>query len=164
MDKTLSQNEVLDLIARWLPSGGKVLDVGCGSGKMLAVLAERGISGMGIDPYVRDVERCHRLAAEEMDRLSESFDLVYTRYALHHLDAPRQFPRNARSVLHPEGVLLIVDWVAGARTGVPEGYFALQTVVRWVREAGFQVVREEVRGQSMVVVARPRFVEGGSKR
>jgi hypothetical protein len=43
---------------------------------------------------------------------------------------------------------------------VPEGYFALQTVVRWVREAGFQVVSEEVREQSMVVVAKPQLIGG----
>jgi SAM-dependent methyltransferase len=152
----LGQNEMLDLITRWLPPGGKVLDVGCGSGGMLAALAERGIPGLGIDPYARDSEHCRRLAAEEMDCLSEPFDLVYARYTLHHLDAPRQFPGNARSVLRPEGVLLIVDWVAGARTGVSEGYFTLQTVVRWVREAGFQVMRDEVWGQSMVIVAKPQ--------
>jgi SAM-dependent methyltransferase len=160
----LDQNEMLDLIARWLPPGGRVLDVGCGSGRMLAALAGRGISGFGIDPSARDSERCRRLAAEEMDQLSESFDLVYARYTLHHLDAPRRFPRNARTVLWPEGVLLIVDWVEGARTGVPEGYFALQTVVRWVREADFQVVREEVRRQSMVIVAKPQLMEGESER
>lgn len=73
---------------------------------------------------------------------------------LHHLDAPQRFPENARSVLRPEGVLLIVDWIEGARTGIPEGYLALQTVVRWVREAGFQLLREKVRGQSMVIVAK----------
>jgi SAM-dependent methyltransferase len=156
----LGHNEMLDLIARWLPPGGKVLDVGCGSGEMLAALAERGIPGLGIDPYTRDSEHCRRLAAEEMDRLSESFDLVYTCYTLHHLDTPRQFPRNARLVLRPEGVLLIVDWVAGARTGVPEGDLALQTVVRWVREASFQVVSEEVREQSMIIVAKPQLIGG----
>jgi SAM-dependent methyltransferase len=156
----LGDSEMLGLIARWLPPGGKVLDVGCGSGRMLANLAERGIPGVGIDPHTRDSEHCRRLAAEEMDCLSESFDLVYTLYTLHHLDAPRRFPRKARSVLRPEGVLLIVDWVAGARTGVPEGYFALQTVVRWVREAGFQVVSEEVREQSMIIVAKPQLIGG----
>ena len=74
----LGEREMLDLIVRWLPPGGEVLDVGCGSGRMLAALAERGIPGLGIDPYARDIGRCRRLAAEEMDQLSELFDLVYT--------------------------------------------------------------------------------------
>lgn len=145
---------MLDLIETWLPDGGKVLDVGCGRGGMLAALAERGIQAWGIDPYVRDVEHCVRLAAEEMDELTERFDLVYTRYALHHLDAPRHFPENARSVLRPEGVLLIVDWAAGARTGFSEGYFYPPAVARWVREAGFDVLSEDERDQSMVIVAK----------
>jgi SAM-dependent methyltransferase len=104
--------------------------------------------------YVRGVEGCRRLYAEEMGELSEPFDLIYTRYALHHLDWPRRLPENARAVLRPEGVLPIVDWAKGARTGIAESYFALDTVARWVREAGFQVLAEAVREQSMVIVAR----------
>jgi SAM-dependent methyltransferase len=148
----LSENEMLDLITTWLPSGGRVLDVGCGSGRVLTALVARGISGTGIDPYASDAERCHRLRAEEMEQLPESFDLVYMRYTLHHLDVPQQFPHKARSVLRPGGVLLIVDWVEGARTGIAERYFPSQAVAGWVCEAGFQLMCEDVRGQSMVIV------------
>lgn len=152
----LDEGEMLDLIIAWLPPGGKVLDVGCGSGRLLTALAEHGISGIGIDPYAREAElsKCRRLRAEEMDQLAEPFDLVYTRYTLHHLDAPQRFPEKARSVLCPGGVLLIVDWVEGTRTGVSERYFAPQTVAGWVRKAGFRLLCEDVRGQSMVVVSK----------
>jgi hypothetical protein len=81
---------MVGLIARWLPPGGKVLDVGCGNGRMPTASPKRGISGLGIDPYADDVGRRRRLTAEEMDQLSKSFDLVYRRYTLHHLDAPRK--------------------------------------------------------------------------
>jgi SAM-dependent methyltransferase len=150
----LSESEMLDLITTWLPPSGRVLDVGCGSGHLLTALAERGISGVGIDPYAGNSERCRRLRAEEMDELAEQFDLVYTRYTLHHLGAPQRFPERARSVLCPGGVLLIVDWIKGARTGVPEQYLAPQTVAGWVRKAGFQLLFRDVRGQSMVVVGK----------
>jgi SAM-dependent methyltransferase len=109
---------------------------------------------MGIDPYASNTKRCHRLRAEEMDQLTERFDLVYTRYTLHHLDAPQRFPEKVRAVLRPGGVLLIVDWVKGARTGVPERYLAPQTVAGWAHKAGFQLLCEDVRGQSMVVVGK----------
>jgi SAM-dependent methyltransferase len=150
----LGEGEMLDLITTWLPPNGRVIDVGCGSGRLLTALAERGISGIGIDPYASNAERCRHLRAEEMDQLAERFDLVYTRYTLHHLDAPQRFPERARSVLRPSGVLLIVDWVEGARTGVPERYSAPQTVAGWVRKAGFRLLCEDVRGQSMVIVGR----------
>jgi SAM-dependent methyltransferase len=148
----LGESEILELILAWLSPDGRVLDVGCGSGRMLAALAEHGISGIGIDPYASDTERCRRLRAEEMDQLAEQFDLVYTCYALHHFDAPQRFPEKALSVLCPDGLLLIVDWVEGARTGVSERYFAPQTVAGWVRGAGFNLQLEEARGQSMIIV------------
>jgi 2-polyprenyl-3-methyl-5-hydroxy-6-metoxy-1,4-benzoquinol methylase len=150
----LRENELLDLITTWLPPGGQVLDVGCGSGQMLRILAERGISGLGIDPYASNAERCRRLRAEEMDQLTESFDLVYTHYTLHHLDGPQQFPHKVRSVLRPGGALLIVDWIEGARTGIAERYLAPQAVAGWICEAGFRLLREDVRGRSMVIVGR----------
>lgn len=157
-------NEMLDLIQTWLPPDGKVLDVGCGRGRMVAALTVRDVDVLGIDPYVRDIERCLHLAAEEMDRLTQRFDLVYTRYALHHLDAPRRFPENARSVLRPGGILITVDWAAGARTGVREGYFSPPAVARWMREAGFQVVRADERDESMVIVAKLPPARWRSKR
>jgi SAM-dependent methyltransferase len=150
----LSEGEMLDLIITWLPPGGRVLDIGCGSGRLLTALTKRGVSGMGIDPHASDAEHCRHLRAEEMDQLADRFDLVYTRYTLHHLDAPQRFPEKVRSVLCPSGILLIVDWVKGARTGVPERYLAPQTVAGWVSKAGFQLLCEDVRGQSMVVVGK----------
>jgi SAM-dependent methyltransferase len=158
-------DEMLNLIAAWLPRGGTVLDVGCGSGRMLAALAKRDISGMGIDPYPSDTRRCRHLRAGEIDQLAEQFDLVYTRYALHHFGAPQQFPDKARSVLRAGGVLLIVDWFEGARTGVSERYLALQAVAGWVRGAGFELLRQEIRGQSMIIVGKlpPADVETGGK-
>lgn len=50
----LNESEILELIMTWLPPGGRVLDVGYCSGRMLTVLAERGISRMGIVPYTGD--------------------------------------------------------------------------------------------------------------
>jgi len=124
----LSDEVMADLIETLLSAGGTVLDVGCGGGHTLAVLAGRGISGMGIDPYPHGGEvPCWQLRAEEIGTLEKQFDLIYTVYSLHHFDAPRKFLREVRHVLRPAGVLLIVDWVEGARTGAREHYLAART-------------------------------------
>lgn len=83
---------------------------------------------------------------------SGRFDLVYTRYALHHFDAPQRFPEKAQSVPCPGRFPLIVDWVQGARTGVSERYYASQTVAGWMCGAGFNLLLKRVRRQSMVMV------------
>jgi SAM-dependent methyltransferase len=72
-----------------------------------------------VDPYPYGSAPCQRLYAEEISTLGEQFDLIYTLYALHEFDAAERFLREAKEVLRPSGVLLIIDWVRGARTGGP---------------------------------------------
>ncbi|MFW6115834.1 MAG: class I SAM-dependent methyltransferase, partial [Chloroflexota bacterium] len=74
----MSEDDFCELIVSWLPPDGRVLDVGCGRGDMLLALEQRGIPGMGIDPYADEDGRRRRLRAEEMGQLGRSFDLVYT--------------------------------------------------------------------------------------
>jgi len=150
----LGDEAVADLIIEHLSSGGRVLDVGCGGGHTLRALARRGVEGIGIDPHPYGRAPCRRLRAEEISTLQEQFDLVYTLHALHEFDAPEQFVREAKEVLQPDGVLLIMDWARGARTGVRERYFAIETVAGWMADAGFDILRQEVRGQTMILAGQ----------
>jgi 2-polyprenyl-3-methyl-5-hydroxy-6-metoxy-1,4-benzoquinol methylase len=160
--KVLGDKAVVELIVELLPSGGRVLDVGCGGGHILRALARRGVKGIGVDLRPYGGAPCRRLHAEEISTLGEQFDLVYTLHALHEFDAPQRFPTEARGVLCPGGVLLIMDWVRGAKTGVQERYSAIETVVGWMASAGFEMLRQEVRGQTMVLAGRvPIFKETG---
>ena len=150
----LGDKAVVELIVEYLPSGGRVLDVGCGGGHILRTLAQRGVNGIGVDPHPHGSVPCQRLNAEEISTLREQFDLIYTLHALHEFDAPEQFPKEVREVLRPGGVLLIMDWVRGAWTGARERYFAIETVAEWMDDAGFDMLRQEVRGQTMVLAGR----------
>jgi len=107
----LGDEEVAELIVDLLPPGGRVLDVGCGGGHTLRALARRGVEGMGVDPHPYGRAPCRHLHAEEISTLEERFDLVYTLHALHEFDAPERFPREAKQILRPGGILLVMDRV-----------------------------------------------------
>jgi SAM-dependent methyltransferase len=53
-----------DLVARFVPPGSRVLLVGCGSGRDLVALAERGCRMTGIDPAERALRIAGRLLRE----------------------------------------------------------------------------------------------------
>ncbi len=154
-DRVITDEEVADIVQSLTPSGGRVLDVGCGNGSTLEVLVERGVSGVGVDPYpYGESAPCRRLRAEKIGSLAGEFDVVYTVYSLHHFDSPRQFLREAKRLLFSTGALLIVDWTEGTDTGFPERYFSLGEVTQWMTEVGFDLVRQEISGQTMIVTGR----------
>jgi SAM-dependent methyltransferase len=74
------------LLASYLPDGGRVLDIGCGTGTTLRALAERGYDGVGVDAsacfidYAKNAsstgntEYVHADAADYVP--SQRFDLV----------------------------------------------------------------------------------------
>jgi methionine biosynthesis protein MetW len=49
----------LELIREWIPSGCRMLDLGCGDGTLLALLAaDAGVHGYGLEIDPANVERC----------------------------------------------------------------------------------------------------------
>jgi len=90
-----------------LKSGMKILDIGCGAGVMTAWLAKQaGPDGLvtAIDNSPEQLavtqERIRReniknvqtkvLSAYEIDTLNTKYDLIYSRFLLHHLHSPRK--------------------------------------------------------------------------
>lgn len=114
-----------------LAEGGKVLELGCGTGMGLVVLARTlpECSVTGLDPDEVSVglarERIaeagleERALAEQMrsEELSaeEEFDLIYTQNSLHEMDDPPLVMGNAYRALKEGGVLLIVEVKGAAR-------------------------------------------------
>ena len=109
----------LDALVQSLPKGGKVLDAGCGSGKVAAHLLRRGLAVTGIDiskamlSLAATVAPAARLTVMDMRRLrfpAASFDGVIALYSVIHV--PRRdhllILRGFRRVLRPRGSLLIV--------------------------------------------------------
>jgi ArsR family transcriptional regulator len=103
---------------------GRVLDIGTGTGRMLALLGERADRSVGLDAShsMLAVARANleRLGVQgwelrqgdvhspPLDR--ESFDLVVIHQVLHYLDDPARAVAQAAQLVAPGGQLLVVDF------------------------------------------------------
>lgn len=121
-DITVRGDEWTWLGAR-VPAGARVLDVGCGNGALLGLLAPRISSGFGVDASARMIDRARarnarhanlQFAAIDGPRLplpDASVDLVISLLSFRYLDWDPIMQEFAR-VLAPGGRLLVVDMVA----------------------------------------------------
>ena len=87
------------------PSGGRVLDVGCGSGGLLDFFASYGWATSGIDPAdKRAFPRHQELADVPADA---SYDIAVLHHVLEHVAQPLDMLRSLHRALKPGGVLFI---------------------------------------------------------
>ncbi|HST64535.1 MAG TPA: class I SAM-dependent methyltransferase [Mycobacteriales bacterium] len=129
------------------PTGGRAVDLGCGTGVQTAMLAERfqevlavDLSGPMID-YARRRRPEPNVTYEQRDlRAVEPatdgrFDLVFSAYTLHHVD---EFPSalyRMRELVRPGGRVLLVDLVDD-RPAVPR---------TWFRRRAWRTFRQDLR-------------------
>jgi ArsR family transcriptional regulator len=112
-------------LLRLLPTGdlGRALDIGTGTGRLLELLAPRLASGLGIDASRTMLALARvRLAKPDYSHISvrladmyalplrdASFDLVLLQMVLHYAEDPGKAAAEARRVLAPGGVVVVVD-------------------------------------------------------
>ena len=117
---------LLDLAAAEVPQPAAILDVGCGTGRLLRSAAARFPRAelAGVDPAPEMVRharesageesaiRFQQSAAEELPFPNDRFDLVFSTLTFHHWsDQPKAVGEVAR-VLAPGGRWLLADFVA----------------------------------------------------
>ena len=116
------------------PTGDRAVDLGCGTGVQTGMLAERFREVLAVDrsgPMV-DFARRHRPEPNvvyerrdlrTVDRATDGqFDLVFSAYALHHVEGFPSALYRMRELLRPGGRVLLVDLVDD-RPAVPRAWF-----------------------------------------
>ncbi|MFG1782443.1 methyltransferase domain-containing protein [Rhodococcus oryzae] len=122
-DRLPAAVELRELSYRLLGAGPhlSVVDVGCGAGRAVAELAERGPHALGVDPDVRMIAAARgrwpeadlRIAgAYELPLADASMDCYRADKVFHELAEPERALAEARRVLTPGGRIVLIgqDW------------------------------------------------------
>jgi alkylated DNA repair protein alkB family protein 8 len=119
--------ELKPLIDKYIKSGDKILDLGCGNGRLLELLKDKGVEYIGVDNSRALIkiaqERYNKIpnveyrfvVADALDLSfpENSFDAVISLAVLHHIpsvEKRKKFFREVKRVLKPEGILILTVW------------------------------------------------------
>jgi SAM-dependent methyltransferase len=142
-------------------AGGRVLDIGCGSGGYLAILAELGWKCSGVETGAKSRAYAQTVLGldvregplEACGFPDASFDVVTLWHVIEHLPDPRATLREIRRVLKPDGLLLlrtpnVESWEASLFRGNWYGLdaprhlylFSPATLELLLRQCGFEAI------------------------
>jgi SAM-dependent methyltransferase len=105
-----------------LEAGSRVLEIGCGTGKLTADLVARGLAVDAVDPGPRLVDiarrrnprvRFHVAAFEDVELAPGAFDAAFSATAFHWV-APEVGWSKAAHVLGPGGLLALIWYIGGS--------------------------------------------------
>ena len=129
--KTDSDQRIAEKIIQFVDLKGKrVLEVGCGNGRISSLLASKADHLVAIDPVKLRIEeakaRCVGVnfdvgSGESLDFPDKVFDVIIFTLSLHHQDS-KQALKEAKRVLKEGGVILVIEPVV---EGEIEKLFAL---------------------------------------
>ena len=154
-------------VAKLLPAGASVLDVGCGQGPALEWFKERGHYPIGITTNTADLRACeangHEVYAEDMHKLPDSFerypfDCVWARHVLEHSVIPFFVLHEFARVLKPGGILYAEMPSPGTDClhETNPNHYSVLTCGMWLQlitRAGFEIL--EVREINITTDAGP---------
>jgi cytochrome P450/ubiquinone/menaquinone biosynthesis C-methylase UbiE len=154
----------LETFSSMLPTGAKVLDVGCGGGQIpLTILGHRGdVELTGIDLSHPQVKRARTRTATFGDRArfevgsalelsveDSSFDAVLSVTSIKHWPSPKRGLEECLRVLKPGGQLLLVEIDRGCKLDTLRTLMSASRVPRILRRAALPYLRTFIAGQAM---------------
>jgi len=138
---TLYNDVVATIISN--PSYDSVLDLGCGSGHLLAQLHRHGFSPRnlyGVTIHIGECKVAHEMGLPEVapidmrtiDKyfLPESFDCVVSFWGMNHINYPDRVAvvQQAHRILRSGGLFIAVDYQNDNKTRIPQGLFDTEQV------------------------------------
>lgn len=174
--------DTLALALSRMVTGVRIADLGCGNGRLTALLAGSGNDVIGVDNAEEQIRLARELyqgrpgvsfvqaEAEELPFPSQSLDVLIFSHSLHHIPRPEQALIEAGRTLVPGGRLIIVDLAAHREEWLREHFgdlwlgFSLVDLERWLEKSGFELLEAEEAGsdreypiiRTIVVTARRR--------
>lgn len=112
----------LNLFSKYINEEDKVLDLGCGNGRLLELFKEKNIIYTGVDSAEKIIEIARRKKPEAAFFVVDSLDLpfqdnyfdkIFCIAVLHHIPSVyfrKQFVKEAKRVLRPGGIFIITTW------------------------------------------------------
>lgn len=162
-DQTLGGFDLASEIAARMPEARTAVDLGCGTGRQLALMRAKAAAVIGVDSSARMLDRARQALAgnglapslrigdlEHLPLADGEADFAVMSLALHHLPSPERGLGEAHRVLSPGGVFLLADFEQHAREDLRESAgdhwlgFEPDRVLGWLRDAGF-VMKEMMR-------------------
>lgn len=152
--------------------GRRIVDLGCGNGRLAILLAEAGNTVMGVDSSEEQVRLAKENAAEagngspalplEFRRApmedtglpGGAYDIVLVSQSLHHASKPREAVRESFRLLAPGGRIVILDLLAHSEEWMRSKFgdfwlgFSRSDLEGWLAEAGFRSMHAEITGAS----------------
>lgn len=135
-----------DRLLGLMPRAGRVLDLGCGPGKLARALAARVDEVLAVDPspamlrLARTLDagahrniRWSEAFAEDLTLADATLELAVAGASIHWMDPTRVFPKLARA-LAPGASVAIVE--GDAPSSAPWRAAYLQVIVGWVERLG----------------------------
>ena len=160
------QSTLLDLAASQVPRPASILDVGCGTGRLLRTTSQRfpGARLEGIDAAPQMVEQAISLlppnapihiqqaTAEALPFADGQFDLVFSTMTFHHWADQKKGVSEVARVLAPNGRWLLADFVGrGLMRSITQlfrlhRFFDRKGLDAFIAAAGLAVVTERPSG------------------
>lgn len=119
-----------DFIRSSLPEGAtRVLEIGCGSGELAALMIAEGLEVVALDSDEECVTKAHSLGVDAQvltwpAPLEERFDAVLFTRSLHHIDDLRGSISAAAHALNPGGRIIVEDFRAEGTSKRSARWFA----------------------------------------